>query len=83
MSASCNNMDKARKHHAKQKADTTGYILYNPFLWNSWTGKSMETESREAIVEGWEEQRGGETADGHKSFFSFHFFFVVMKMFWN
>ena len=20
---------KARKHHAKQKADTTGYILYN------------------------------------------------------
>ena len=43
----------------------------------------METESREAIVEGWEEQRGGETTDGHKSFFSFHFFFVVMKMFWN
>ena len=57
-----------------------------PFLWNSRIGKSMETESREAIVEGWEEQRGGETADGHKSFFSFlfiYFFFVVMKMLWN
>ena len=35
----------------------------------------METESREAIVGGWEEQRGEETADGHKSFFSFLFFF--------
>ena len=35
----------------------------------------METESREAIVGGWEEQRGEETADGHKSFSSFLLFF--------
>ena len=35
----------------------------------------METVSRGAIVGGWEEQKGGETADGHKGFFSFLFFF--------
>lgn len=68
-------MDKARKHHAKQKADTTGYIWYNSISVKTAEQASPWKQKAEKHCRGLEEQRGRRLLMGTRAFLPFFFFY--------